>query len=170
MGFLPSWIVNAKDCIVEVIDDELDYIKEGARCVEGSLYDCQKYLKDNTWKVVYVPSNFVLSVVKKPAEIINDISQTTDDYFFENEKRSIEIAEHSFIQNEKQNIENEEKRIQQLQEDAEKYADEELKHLMNTPSQTRGNESSVKQTLREAGIPINKNVVSVMLDNQIREA
>ena len=166
MSWLPDWIENAKNCIAETIDDGLDIVRDGTQTAIDYAHNVQNIVKENTWSIVHVPVNAVISVATLPCYIPNGVATVIDDYLFENEKREIKQVEQNFIQSETQNVEQESKKSEQLDDEAQKYAEDNLKSLLNKASQTNMQKEPMVQTLKEMGESVLDDVNIAVVSNQ----
>lgn len=155
MSWVPDWVVNAGACFSELIDDGLDLVKDATNAADNALREASDYMSKNTWAVVHYPTNAVLTVVRKPFEITNDVATVTDDYFYEDEKREIQYVESEFKKKEEEKVHNENNAIDQLHNEAEEYAKQEMMRLSGIDVNTTqaDNLNSVTNTLKMAGEP-----------------
>ena len=157
-----DWVVNAGACISELIDDGLDLVRDGTNAADNALREASDYMSKNTWAIVHYPVNTVLTVVRKPIEITNDVATVTDDYLYEDEKREISYVESNYTHNATQNRIQEEIKINQLQKDAETYAEQEMQRLSGTDVNTTqaDNLNGITNTLKKAGSVWSSGVVT----------
>ncbi len=165
-----DWVVNAGACISELIDDGLDLVRDGTNAADNALREASDYMSKNTWAIVHYPVNTVLTVVRKPIEITNDVATVTDDYLYEDEKREIQCVESEFQRKEEEKVHVEAQSVDQLHNDAEKYAEELLQSMQNNPQNdtqqgithqnAQTDNSTVLEILKTAGMGIGAGAVA----------
>lgn len=160
MSIIPDWMVNAGDCISEVVDDGLDLAKGVSQNILDVADNTKEFMRDNTWSVVHYPVNAAISAATLPQYLHKEGVEIVDDYLFENEKREISHVEKQFVNQSLQNQNDEQKHINQLQQEADAYAEQEIQRLINEQFQKQ-NAPSANATLKASGQAVQEEVVSV---------
>ena len=164
---MPDWVKNLGDGIVDAIDDGLDLIKDASQAGIDLVTKAQDFVEENTPAVIHVPVNAVMTAATFPNHIHNKAATIVDDYLFENEKREIESEQRAFSYNGQENVVDEINQIEQTQDEATRYAEEQLLNMRQ--NQNSENTVSANKTLRDAGVSVSEAGATISTHNQGHE-
>ena len=171
MSIIPDWMKNAGDAISDTLDGGLDLVKDTSKGILDTTKKVQDVIKDNTWDVIHRPINTAIDFATLPTRIQQSTATVVDDYLFEDEKREIKEVENTFIENNATQLDIEEKKINQLQQEAEEAAKREIQRFLENQSNNENlnTQQNIKYTLNTIATPVQEEDISVISHNKTRE-